>query len=253
MQFKDHFSQIAASYAAFRPRYPAALFDHLAALASERRCAWDCACGSGQATLELAERFERVVATDASAAQIAAAPPHPRVQYRVAPAEASGIGPGSVDLVAVAQALHWLDLERFYAEVRRVAARTGIIAVWSYGTCHIADAAVAAIFARFYGDTLGECWPPERRLVEAGYRTLPFPFAPLPSPELVLEAHWTLEQLLGMLGSWSATRRYLERYGTDPLVAVRQELLAVWGDPATTRRITWPLAIRVGRVHSPGP
>src|SRR5215470_15770711 len=130
--FKDHFSASAAGYATFRPKYPAELFDFVAALPERRRVAWDCATGNGQAALPLAERFDRVVATDASAEQIAHATPHPRVSYGVGLADESGLDGESVDLVTVAQALHWLALDRFFAEVRRVVVEGGVLAVWCY-------------------------------------------------------------------------------------------------------------------------
>src|SRR6202161_2895886 len=108
--FKDHFSRLAAPYASFRPRYPPALFDYLVQSCRRHELAWDCACGSGQATLGLAARFDAVLATDASAAQVASAPPHPKVRYRVAPAEESGLQAACADIVTVAQALHWFEL-----------------------------------------------------------------------------------------------------------------------------------------------
>ena len=86
--FRDHFASAATDYAAFRPRYPAALFAALAECAPGRHLAWDCATGSGQAAIGLAEHFEQVVATDASAAQLSAALAHARVRYREAPADA---------------------------------------------------------------------------------------------------------------------------------------------------------------------
>ena len=131
MTFKDHFSRLAAQYAEFRPSYPGALFDLLARIAPSRGRAWDCACGSGQATLDLAERFESVVGTDASAQQVAAAKPHPRVTYAVCRAEASGLETASFDLVTVAQSLHWFDRPGFYAEARRVLKPEGVIGVWT--------------------------------------------------------------------------------------------------------------------------
>ena len=108
--FHDHFSSVANRYADFRPHYPAELFDYLATLLPRNSLVWDCACGNGQATLDLAQRFDRVVATDASREQIASATPHPKVEFRVAPAEQSGLPDGSIGLIIVAQVLHWFDL-----------------------------------------------------------------------------------------------------------------------------------------------
>ncbi|HEX8098060.1 MAG TPA: methyltransferase domain-containing protein, partial [Pyrinomonadaceae bacterium] len=114
MSFKDHFSSHSTDYAKFRPRYPSEIFEYLASVAPSRERAWDCATGNGQAALGSAQLFKEVIATDASQAQLDSAAHHERVTYRRAPAEKTDIESASVDLVTVAQALHWLDLEAFY-------------------------------------------------------------------------------------------------------------------------------------------
>lgn len=250
-RFADHFSPLAASYASFRPTYPAALFAWLAEVAPGRSLAWDCAAGSGQASLDLAGHFQQVVATDASLAQLGAAPPHPRVAYRLAPAEESGLDDASVDLLTVAQALHWFDLERFYIEAQRVLVPRGVVAAWCYGVLHVADAEIDRAVQIFYQQTVGPYWPPERRLVESGYRTLPFPFDELAPPPLVMQAAWSLPQLLGYFRSWSATGRFTTERGFDPVAELAQELQPLWGDPSTPRAINWPLSVRAGR-KAPG-
>jgi SAM-dependent methyltransferase len=244
--FKDHFSQIAATYSEFRPLYPPALFDYLAGLCAHTERAWDCACGSGQATLELAERFTSVVATDASATQIASARAHFRVVYRVAPAGESEIEAASIDLVTVAQALHWLDLDRFHAEVRRVLRPGGVLAVWCYGRLEVEGPEVDAPLQRFYREIVGPFWPPERADVEDGYARLPFPFEQLATPQFNMEVKWTLSHLLGYVRSWSATTRYREVKGDDPVGPLAQQLESLWGGEARTRRIRWPLSLRCG-------
>lgn len=249
--FADHFAPVAADYASFRPTYPAALFAWLAEVSPGTALAWDCAAGSGQASLDLARHFRRVVASDASAAQIAAAPPHPGVEYRVAPAEHSGLGDSTVDLITVAQALHWFDLERFYAEARRVLAPDGILAAWTYGVLHVAGEEIDRAVQVFYSDTVGPYWPPERRLVESGYRSLPFPFTELKPPPFIMESEWNLAQLLGYFRSWSATGRYIAVRDHDPVTELERELTPLWGDPATRRRITWLLSIRAGKNATP--
>ncbi|HEY6066574.1 MAG TPA: class I SAM-dependent methyltransferase, partial [Thermoanaerobaculia bacterium] len=174
--FPDHFSGVAGAYAEHRPRYPDRLFEWVAGLAPRRELAWDCATGNGQAALGLADHFERVIATDASPAQIAAAVPHPRVEYRVAPAESSGLAAESADVVTVGQALHWFDRPAFYAEVRRVLRPGGVLAAWTYGHCLLGDPSADAAMRRFYSETVGPCWPPERALVDEGYRSIELPF-----------------------------------------------------------------------------
>ena len=244
--FADHFSRVAGAYASYRPQYPPSLFSYLAGLAPGRALAWDCAAGSGQATMSLVPHFDQIVATDASAAQIAAAPAHPKVTYRAALAENSGIPDVSVDLVTVAQAAHWLDLPRFNEEVRRVLVPNGIIAIWGYNLHRVGDGEIDRAIDHFHADVVGPCWPPERALLEAGYRTIPFPFAEVSPPAFEMTAQWTLPQLLGYLRTWSAVDRYRAAKGVDPVTALEARIARSWGDAQRQRRITWPVALRVG-------
>jgi SAM-dependent methyltransferase len=244
--FKDHFSSASDRYAAFRPDYPAALYAWLAGLCREHETVWDCATGSGQAAMGLAAHFRRVLATDASAEQIRHAAPHPQVAYRVAPAEASGLAEGSVDLVSVAQAAHWFDLPRFYAEATRALKPGGVLALWGYGRMEL-PGELDAPFLRFYAETVGPYWPPERALIDDRYRNLDFPFAEIAAPEFSIDVEWSLDRLLDYVSTWSAVRRYQADRGGDPLTALRAQLVAAWGDPAAPRRLQWPLFLRAGR------
>lgn len=245
--FQDHFSTRAEQYARYRPHYPAELFDWIAAAAPGRAVAVDCATGNGQAAVALARRFGRVIATDASAAQLRHAARAPNVFYRRAFAEATALPGRSVEAVTVAQALHWLDRPGFYAEARRVLAPRGIVVVWSYALMHIAPA-IDRIVNRFYRDKVGPYWPTERRLTEDGYRSVEFPFAELPVPAFRMRMDMTLDSVAGYIATWSATKGYRERTGEDPVAPLVDELRPVWGDPATLRTVEWPLSVRAGVV-----
>ena len=244
MSFADHFSTIAADYATYRPRYPAALVDALAERAPAGT-AWDVGCGSGQLSVALAARFEHVIATDPAQAQLDAAPPHPRVSYRCAPAEASGLDDASVALVVAAQAAHWFDWPRFVAEVARVARPGALVALVSYGILEL-DGEAGQIASRFYHDVVGPYWLPARRLVETGYRELALPWPEVEAPAIAMTASWSRDALLGYIGTWSATVRLVEREGTGPIEALHAQLAAAWpgGEPRTIR---WPLALRLAR------
>jgi len=246
--FHDHFSGVANRYADFRPHYPAALFDYLATLVPADSLVWDCAAGNGQATVDLAERFFQVIATDGSKEQISAAKPHPRIEYRIATAEESGLPDQSVRLVTVAQAVHWFDFDRFYAEVRRVLRPGGVIALWAYGLNLVEDDEINRVIHGFYAETVGPYWPPERRLVEEEYRTIPFPFKENTAPAFSMEALWTLDDLLGYFSTWSATNRYIQKRGDNPINGLRESLLPLWGAPGRERIMKWPLATRIGHV-----
>jgi SAM-dependent methyltransferase len=247
--FKDHFSERAAEYARFRPRYPASLFQSLADLAPGHRLAWDCGTGNGQAAQGLAIHFDGVVATDASPEQLAQAEGHPRVTYRRALESQSGLGNASVDLVTAAQALHWFDVDAFYAEVRRVLTPGGIVAVWCYNLPR-ADPAIDRILDHFANDTVGPYWAPERQHVREGYRDLPFPFDELPFPACAMESRVSLDDLAGYLDTWSPVRRYRQVVGTDPVEPLVAELAPVWGDASRPRVLRWPVSGRVGTVGS---
>jgi len=246
--FKDHFSGAAATYAAHRPTYPAALAEFLAGVAPRRELAWDAGCGSGQLSAVLGDHFERVVATDASAEQLARAVPHPRVEYRRAAAEQSGLADASVDLAVSAQAAHWFDLPRYYAEVRRVARDGAIVAQSVYNLVEVDDAIDLAV-RRFYADKLGTYWPPERRFVENEYATLPFPFERIEAPRLEMRATWTLAHFLGYMRSWSGVVAMEKALGPGPMAALERELEDLWGPAGGARDVRWPLTVRVGRAE----
>jgi SAM-dependent methyltransferase len=246
MSFKDHFSTQAATYAKARPHYPPALFAELARLAPGRTLAWDCGAGNGQASVALAAHFERVVATEPSAAQLAQAVAHPRVSYHESAESAPMLADRSVDLVTAAQAAHWFDLKVFYPEVRRVVRPGGLLAIWNYGICAITPE-VDVVVGHFYEETVGPYWPPERRQAETAYRLLEFPFQEIPLPKLNLEVVWTAEEFGTYLRTWSAVARFIKAHGVDPVTVLQPALDKAWG--AETRRVVWPLGGRVGLVH----
>jgi len=246
--FSDHFSDHARSYSESRPHYTAAIFDYLASLVPSLEMAWDCGTGNGQAALSLVERFRRVVATDASDEQIHHAFTHPRIDYRVEPAESTSIEPRSVDLITVGTAAHWFDFDRFWKEARRVARPGGVLAVWTYHFPAPLGPELDRILERYYHETLRGFWPEEIHYLEDHYHTLPFPFDEIEAPEFFMEAEWRLDDMIGFLSSWSASSRYREHHGREPTDEVADDIRAAWGETDDVRRIVWPLHCRIGWV-----
>jgi SAM-dependent methyltransferase len=246
LNFKDHFSDRAALYAAYRPLYPEGLFEFVAGLTHRHRVALDCGTGSGQAAVGLVPHFDRVIAIDPSAEQLSNATLHERIEYCVARADSSGQPARSVDLVTAAQALHWFDAKAFFAEAKRVLVKDGAIAIWGYGDPILDTPPLDKTLHAFNRGTLEPYWFPERKLLLDGYRDIPFPFDEVTVPRLELEMRWNLAELVGYVRTWSSTARYAAERGIDPVIAVESSLAANWGDPGAPRLIRWPLHLRAG-------
>lgn len=250
MTFKDLFSQHATDYAQFRPHYPPDLFAWLASIAPARELAVDVGAGNGQAAVALAQHFERVIAVDPSAKQIANAPASPtdQVIYQQGTAEDLGCSSGTADLLVAAQAFHWFKQDAFFAEVRRVARPSGCLAVWCYGLGTITPDLDKLVY-ELYETRLGPCWEPERKLVEAGYGGIAFPFAELAPPRFNMRLAWSLEHLIGYLNTWSALKRHLRDKGDNPLADMLPRFQRAWGT-ANEREVTWPISVRAFRISA---
>jgi SAM-dependent methyltransferase len=241
------FSPWADQYAHSRPRYPDELFEFLAGLCVRRELAWDCATGNGQAALGLTRHFARVIATDASAEQIRHARPDPRIDYRVATAESSGLTDHSADLVTVAAAVHWFEPSAFASELARVARAGAVLAVWTYHVGIVAPP-FGELFDRLYWGKLKPYFAPQTRQVDERYLGLELPGEPVATPELSVEVEWPMARLLAFVDSWSGSQEYQRATGRVPSAEIAAELEAIWGDPATIRRLSWPLFLRVQKL-----
>ncbi|MBM5571404.1 MULTISPECIES: class I SAM-dependent methyltransferase [Deefgea] len=244
---RNWFEQGGEAYARFRPEYPPELAQFLASISKDKALALDVGCGNGQLTRQLAQHFDQVLGLDPSSDQIAHAIAHPRVQYACAPAEQLPLADHSVNLITAAQAAHWFDLPRFYAQVWRVASSNALLALISYGVLRL-DEELDARFGRFYWQEIGPYWPAERKLVDSGYADLPFPFAEQVAPELAICKAWKLDELLGYISTWSAVRRVREASREDILQNFATELRSMWGDPSQYRAVRWPIKMRLGML-----
>ncbi|MBI3778982.1 MAG: class I SAM-dependent methyltransferase [Gammaproteobacteria bacterium] len=247
MKFKDHFSGHAGDYARYRPDYPDVLFEFLAKSAKAHELAWDCGTGNGQAALGLAGYFDRVIATDPSQAQIRNAVRHKKIEYFAAPAEQTEIPSRSVDLITVAQALHWFRFDAFYQEASRVLKPDGLLAVWCYGLSRI-NPDVDKVVHHYYKNIVGPYWPAERHYIDEKYRTIPFPFLELPTPEFYMKAEWNMNDMIGYLHTWSATQRCQRKNEQNPIDIVRRALARAWGPETAQQTVRWPIYLRLGRM-----
>jgi len=242
---KDNFSTGSDKYALFRPTYPAALFDYLLSLVPGRERAWDCGTGNGQVAVILAESFDRVDATDISAAQLQSATPHDRVGYSVQPAEKTDFPDDAFDLITVAQAIHWFDFEAFYREVNRTIRPGGVLAVIGYHLIRFSPE-VNAVLDEFYRDVIGPFWDRERRYIDEQYRTIPFPYTDIPAPAFSIEVEWSFDHLIGYIGTWSAVRHYQKRKGHDPVAGVSEALKKNWGAD-DVKKGRFPILLRLAK------
>lgn len=245
--FKDHFSSHAEIYKKFRPGYPEELFAYLSSLSKEYELAWDCGTGNGQAAVSLVKYFKKVVATDPSAEQIKAAFPNERVEYRTEKSEESSLPSRSVDLLTIANALHWFDFGKFYAEAKRVLKKEGVIAAWSY-RIPLIEPEIDKLVLDFHNQVVGPFWLPESQLVMDKYVNIPFPFELIEAPSFKYKKACNLDDLIGILNSWSATQRFIAANAYNPTDGFRNVLGKFWKDPHQKKDLTWDLTLKVGRM-----
>ena len=243
---KDLFSSQANMYARYRPVYPAALFDHILKYVDEKDIAWDCATGNGQAAIALAPHFKKVIATDISEKQLAVAINHPNIQYCVSPAEQTTFPDNLFNLVTVAQAYHWFDFDAFEKEVKRVAKKDAVIAVWCYNLFSTNDPAVDGLIKRFYGEIVGPYWDKERKYVDDNYNSVSFNFISLPTKQFFIKTEWNKDELIGYLNSWSSVQHFIHAKKYNPVHDIISDLDHLWkGNIA----VSFPLFLKLGRVN----
>ena len=249
IKFKDHFSGKSNSYSKFRPVYPDGIFSYLSSLTGSHERAWDCGTGSGQSAIALANYYAEVIGTDASENQIKNAKKKEGVIYKNEQAEKTSLDIESVDLISVAQALHWFNIDMFVQEVKRVLKPDGVLAAWTYGLHQITSEIDDAI-NYLYGPMLEKYWPPERTIVEEGYKNINLPMKVIEVPDFQMEIEWELSQLIGYLHTWSAVKKYEAETGENPVDKIYSELAILWKNPERKYKIKWPLTLKVWRkIH----
>lgn len=242
---KDNFSSRSDHYAKYRPSYPVGFYDLIRKLTKHKYCAWDCGTGNGQVAYELSSYFQKVYATDISQAQLDQALPRRNIEYSLQPAEQTNFPDQLFDLIVVAQAVHWFDFDQFYKEVNRTMKTDGLLAIVGYGRLSVSPE-IDSLISDFYFNIIGPFWDKERRYIDEGYRTIPFPFKELETPQIEHSYQWDLERLTGYLETWSAVKHFNKQKGYNPVESLRISLSAVWGDSSTKKKIIFPLLLRIG-------
>ena len=131
------FNELADAYSRARPGYPESLWTALRARLDGRsvpQLAVDVGSGTGIATRQLALMLPEwhlvgVEPGEAMRAQAVSDSRDSAVEFRVGAAEDLPLEEASTGLVIAAQALHWFDHPRFYAETQPVPAPAGLIAI----------------------------------------------------------------------------------------------------------------------------
>jgi len=241
---KDYFSTHSGQYKRFRPTYPAELYSFLISQVNERKHAWDCGTGNGQVAVELAKNFNRVDATDISSQQLNQAPKQKNIHYSVQPAEQTNFPDNRFDLITVAQAIHWFNIDEFYKEVIRTIKSGGCFAVIGYGLVETFPKA-DSILSHFYRDIVGPFWDYERRYLEEKYQTIPFPFREIKTPEFYSTFEWSFDQLIGYLGTWSSVQHYRNKKGDNPVDLIYEDLKTCWSGKIQT--VKFPFFLRLGQ------
>lgn len=243
---KDNFSQQSTVYAQYRPDYPAGLFDYIMGFVKERGMAWDCGTGNGQSAKVLSHYFEKVIATDISQKQIDSAVKADNIFYVVEGAEHTSITNASVNCITVAQAIHWFDFDKFYAELRRVAKPGAVLAVWTYSLLKISPG-VDGIISDYHFNFLKDYWDAERKYVNEHYANIPFPFEEIQTPDFTIELTWSLEDLRGYLNTWSALQKFIKANLFSPVDEVIDKIKPWWG--AATQKVIFPVHLRLGIIN----
>ena len=243
---EGRFSKQSELYARYRPGYPDELFEFIFSHLNKKEMAWDACTGSGQVASVLSEHFSKVFANDISREQLSHAPEKSNIEYVKVAAEETGF-PGNIfDLITIAQAIHWLDFDQFYKEVIRTAADGCLIAVIGYGMVRINED-INPYIDKFYNYTFSEYFSENRRYLDRHYKTIPFPFDEIESPEFTNKLDWSIHDLAGYLNSWSTVQKFKDDKGFNPAEKLIKELKPHWSE-GEEKEVNFPVFLRLGRV-----
>lgn len=240
------FALESEQYALYRPTYPKELIELIVSLSPNLFSAWDVACGNGQLTFELSNYFEKVIGTDISQEQIDNAQKNDNIIYKVESSSLSSLGNSSIDLITVAQAIHWFEFDTFYSEVKRVSKPNAIIAIIGYELLSISKEIDECVFD-FYSNKLNDYWDDRRRYIDEQYSTIPFPFEEVKIPQYNCKLHWNRDQLMGYLSTWSAVKKYKQKNGINPMGELKEQIYRLWNENEVYE-VYIPVLTKIARI-----
>jgi len=267
---KSLFKDQSHLYSLYRPSYDKVLYGHIMDYIKnnsklKRSVALDVATGNGQAAFDLRTYFDKVIAMDIQESQIKQAfKGFDNIQFIEGSAENICLDANSIDLVCVAQALHWFDTVKFYKEAHRVMKDTGTLALWGYDLCHItskkseyknnAERASKVVLELYKNSELAKYWDNRRFLIDNHYVTI----APnnhndekiwknVTRINMTMSKQWKLDDVVKYISTWSAYNTYMREKkvdrgcSLDPCVMIEKQLLEIYGTNDAEVNITWPI------------
>ena len=242
---KDKFSKQSSFYKRFRPDYPETLYHYILSFVPVKNSCLDCGTGNGQVASVLAEYFEKVYASDVSESQLEKAIKKENITYTVQRAEQTDFLDNTFDLITVAQAIHWFDLNYFNQEVKRLLKPNGVLAVWGYGLFRT-HSTIDEIVVNFYSETIGSYWNVERKHIDTNYESIEINLEELKvDHDFFIGTRWTLKHLEGYLNSWSAVQNYKNDSGKNPVPKLIRQLEPLW--EKGKQRLRFPIFLRIFR------
>ncbi|KAG0297308.1 hypothetical protein BGZ96_007045 [Linnemannia gamsii] len=276
----------SALYQSFRPGYNNNFFKMVYNYHAKHNGHFDTAVdvgtGTGQVAVVLAEKFKQVHGVDASATMLSNAIKKSNVAYHVAKGEDLGvIASSSVDVLTVAQAMHWFHQPTFFSEVKRILKPRGTFAAVGYSFVVFEDHPRAT--RRIYElgdqpDQLGTLWDNGRLILDNLYKSIDVPlqnverhyfpssiksqfrnaaasadYAPDAEDEAslppVMTGRVTMKHFRNYIKTWSSYKNYCEKYPSRPDIvdltidAILKEENLKEEDEIN---ITWPTVVILG-------
>eukprot|EP01133_Synstelium_polycarpum_P005972 gene5972-6917_t len=231
-KFEDHFGSVGDKYKAFRPTYPQKIFDIIKEFHgtdAPMDLALDVGCGSGQATLSLAQMFKKVIGVEPSLGQITNAMKADNVTYIQSPSESIAVDENeSVDLINVACALHWFDFDAFFKETQRLLKPNGTLVAFSYSLCSLTpNEAAEAINNDLINNILGPYWAERKKVNDNKYADIVPPYKNTVRKEFNIVQKTSIKQLVGVYGTWSGYATFLQS-NQDILPSIKNKLMEAY-------------------------